>query len=354
MTINILNNNEYHYTYNFFKKKPKLDLYFLFYTPSGIILLINTIVFVLMIIYEPSSFIFPSLETLHKFSAKSPSYIIAHQYWVFITSIFIHIGIIHFLLNSIALIIIGPQIEYQVGPILFIIIYIISGIFGNILSTYFYVGVSAGASGALFGLLGVGLYFERKFAYELKKVWGIKLRKGPYTSLIIINIILGFIISSGKIIGVDNAAHIGGTICGFILTFVLYKRNFYLLKFLLIISIILSSLLIIKTSNNYEFYQHKINTLINKSQTVEEKLELCNLGIRMKPDQPYFYFKKIELLITNELIDIALKELQKLNWNIQFIKELESLIKRLENQKLYQEATILKMFLETKILLKNI
>ena len=78
------------------------------------------------------------------------------DYLRIITSIFLHGGLLHLVFNMYSLYIIGPQLESFFGKVKYIIIYLISGICGNLLSMLFLsdTHVSVGASGAIFGLLG--------------------------------------------------------------------------------------------------------------------------------------------------------------------------------------------------------
>ena len=137
-----------------------------------------------------------------------------------ISSIFLHGGIIHLLCNMYSLYIIGPQLESFFGKTKFIIIYIFSGIVGNLLSMTLLQSnvVSVGASGALFGLLGSLLYFG--YHYRVYLSGAIKSQIIP---LIILNLLIGF-----SVAGINNLAHIGGLIGGLLITMALgvkYKSN---------------------------------------------------------------------------------------------------------------------------------
>ena len=122
-----------------------------------------------------------------------------------LTCMFVHIGIIHLLVNMYSLYVIGPQVESFYGKIKYLIIYLISGICGSILSIGFHDNIiSAGASGAIFGLLGAILYFGYRYRAYLGQA--IKSQVIP---IIVINLIIGFTSS-----GIDNAAHIGGLLGG--------------------------------------------------------------------------------------------------------------------------------------------
>ena len=119
---------------------------------------------------------------------------------------FLHANIFHLLFNMYALYIIGTQLENYIGKWKFIIVYLLSAISGSLLSCIFGDVVSVGASGAIFGLLGALLYF----GYHYRLYLGSVLRN-QIIPLIILNLMLGFVIS-----GIDNAAHVGGLIAGYL------------------------------------------------------------------------------------------------------------------------------------------
>ncbi|KAJ1692120.1 hypothetical protein LUZ63_008818 [Rhynchospora breviuscula] len=139
-----------------------------------------------------------------------------HQAWRLLTSIWLHAGLIHLIVNMLSLLFVGIRLEQQFGFVRVGLIYLVSGFGGNVLSALFLRnGVSVGASGALFGLLGSMLS-------ELITNWTI------YSNRAAAILTLGFIIVLNLAVGtlphVDNFAHIGGFITGFLLGFVLLPR----------------------------------------------------------------------------------------------------------------------------------
>lgn len=188
---NIVKNNKLE---KLFAKKNSLITY--------IIMIICIIVFFLMYIIGNGS---EDIATLLLFGANVDSLVKIGQIYRLFTSMFLHIGIFHLICNMYALHVIGPQVESFFGKIKFLFIYIISGISGSLLSIAFSTNtVSAGASGAIFGLLGAMLYF----GYHYRSYLGNVLRS-QIVPIIIMNLILGFALT-----GVDNAAHIGGLVGG--------------------------------------------------------------------------------------------------------------------------------------------
>lgn len=136
--------------------------------------------------------------------AVNRMYIQNGEYYRLITGIFLHASIAHLICNCYSLYIIGMQLESFIGRVKFLIVYLLSGLAGSLLSVYFSNNFSVGASGAIFGLLGSLLYFGYHYRIYLESVI-----KSQIIPLIILNLMLGFMMS-----GVDNAAHIGGLIGG--------------------------------------------------------------------------------------------------------------------------------------------
>ena len=143
--------------------------------------------------------------TLLKFGANLDILTKNGQFYRLLTCSFLHIGLLHLLFNMYALLVIGSQIESFFGKVKYIIIYVISAICGSLLSLAFSPNtISAGASGAIFGLLGSLLYF----GYYYRAYLGNVIRS-QILPIIILNLGLGFMMN-----GIDNAAHIGGLIGG--------------------------------------------------------------------------------------------------------------------------------------------
>lgn len=184
------------------------------------LIVINVAVFFIMSLFGNTEDVMFMLEHGAMFE---PLITEEHEYYRIITSIFLHFGIEHLLNNMVILGALGWNLELETGKIRFLIIYLVSGIGGNLLSLYLGVSsaeyaVSAGASGAIFGLMGALLYVAARNRGRMGRISG----KGV---LFMIALSLYFGITSS---GIDNAAHIGGLLCGFILAVILYrKKNSY-------------------------------------------------------------------------------------------------------------------------------
>ena len=147
-----------------------------------------------------------------------PYVIQGHEYYRLVTCMFLHFGIDHLLNNMVMLGALGWNLEVEIGKIRFIIIYFISGLSGNILSLIAGISageavVSAGASGAVFGLMGALLYVVIANRGRLGRLSGRGM-----IFMVILSLYFGLTSS-----GVDNMAHIGGLICGFFLAVILYR-----------------------------------------------------------------------------------------------------------------------------------
>jgi membrane associated rhomboid family serine protease len=123
-----------------------------------------------------------------------------HQNYRLFTSMFLHLDLLHIGANMISLLIVGPAVEVMLGKIRFVVLYLLAGLGGSV-GTYLIApanGLSAGASGAIMGLMGAYVVL----AYRQRKPMG------PVAALIVINLVLGFV---GNI---EWQAHIGGLIVG--------------------------------------------------------------------------------------------------------------------------------------------
>jgi rhomboid protease GluP len=200
--------------------------------------------FVFMLMWESSGMQYSVLWTafpedvLLAFGAKT-NYLIhfEHQYWRFVTPIFIHVNLIHVVINMYSLWVIGPWVEKLYGAAKFVVFWVVTGIAG-VAASYLTVipgshpglissflikpndDPSAGASGALFGLVGVLFVFGIKYRHELPE--GFKRAFGTgMVPIILLNLGIGFL-ARGVI---DNAAHVGGLISGAAFAAVVsYKR----------------------------------------------------------------------------------------------------------------------------------
>ncbi|MDA1257318.1 MAG: rhomboid family intramembrane serine protease [Chloroflexi bacterium] len=158
-----------------------------------------------------------SVEVLIDYGAKYGPGIADGEYWRLILPVFMHIGAFHLIANSIGLLVFGGIVERSYGWRAFLAIYLTAGVAGNVASYAAGPTVGAGASGAIFGMLGafaVYLYFNRTLL-------GSSARGSLGGLAFIIAINIGFGLTTT---GVDNWAHFGGLVAGGLLALRLSPR----------------------------------------------------------------------------------------------------------------------------------
>jgi membrane associated rhomboid family serine protease len=183
----------------------------------------NVGVFALMMSYTGGDYMASTPayhDALANFGAKVNPLINAGEYWRLLTPIFIHIGIIHLLINMYSLYVVGQQVERLYGGARTLIFYLLTGVAGVVASYAYSPGaISAGASGAIFGLVGVLFSFGIRYRSELPGVFRRAFGAGVLPT-ILLNLWIGYTIP-----GIDNAAHIGGLVAGAVLALVVpYQR----------------------------------------------------------------------------------------------------------------------------------
>ncbi|MDD3360933.1 MAG: rhomboid family intramembrane serine protease [Hespellia sp.] len=142
------------------------------------------------------------------------------EYYRLFTSMFLHFGIDHLLNNMITLLVLGWTLENEIGRIRFLIIYFGGGLCGNLLSLSLELrsqdyALSAGASGAIFAIVGALVYLAIRNRGRIGNVSGRGL-----LFMCALTLYNGFTTT-----GIDNAAHIGGGVAGFLLGVVLYHKK---------------------------------------------------------------------------------------------------------------------------------
>ena len=142
------------------------------------------------------------------------------EYYRLFMSIFLHFGFSHLVNNMLMLGVMGWQLELVLGKLKFLLLYFAAGLCGNLLSAFAEIrtgeyAVSAGASGAIFGIIGALLYIALRNHGRIGTVSGQGI-----LLMIALTLYYGFTSS-----GVDNFAHIGGLAAGFLLSVLLYRKK---------------------------------------------------------------------------------------------------------------------------------
>jgi rhomboid protease GluP len=168
----------------------------------------NLLIFIIMV-FCGVGFFKPETTEVLPWGANYAPLTLGGQWWRLFTSCFLHFGIMHIIFNVLALADVGAMLEPFVGRIKFTLCYVIAGITGSLASVWWHNGnaVSAGASGAIFGLYG--LLAALLSSNLIEKQVRAALAKST-VPLILLNLVFG------GAVGADNAAHIGGMLGGFL------------------------------------------------------------------------------------------------------------------------------------------
>ena len=130
--------------------------------------------------------------------------VLAGEYYRFLTSMFLHSGILHLVSNGVYLYYFGTRAEQLLGRVRFLLLYLAAGLCGGICSVIFNGWLAIGASGAIYGLLGAMLLLTKKR--------GMRCTGMSYSTMLILAVSaigLGMLDAN-----VDNFAHIGGLLGG--------------------------------------------------------------------------------------------------------------------------------------------
>ena len=178
-----------------------------FITP--IIIDLNILIFMIMV-FSGLGFLSFNAADLLNWGANIQPVTTNGQWWRLITCTFLHGGFMHLFANMYGILFIGIFLEPILGKTRYALIYLTSGILASVASIYVHdTTVSVGASGAIFGLYGVfiALLLTKVFPKKISKVF-----RASTIFFILYNLLMGF-----ASIGIDNAAHVGGLVSGFVI-----------------------------------------------------------------------------------------------------------------------------------------
>jgi rhomboid protease GluP len=221
-----------------------------------VLISINAVIWLLIKLYANYKGVSEG-SLLTVFGAKDNTLIMLGQYWRFLTPVFLHNDITHLLVNSYSLYILGTTVEKLIGRPRFLFTYIIAGITGSIMSFMFSTYRAVGASGAIFGLLGVLIYYGIENPELFRRGFGRSI-----LITIAINLVYGF-----SVTGIDNFGHIGGLIGGFLAAGVIGVKDFFK-KIGIRLAFILITLVVTAVSLYYGFNNQQ-NRLMFQVDTME-------------------------------------------------------------------------------------
>lgn len=183
--------------------------YYVTYTLIGI----NVLIFIAMLI-GGVNVMSPTGGDILNWGGNMRAYTASGEWWRLITCVFVHIGIVHLLFNMYALFSVGVYLEPVIGRWNFLAAYIATGVLASVTSLWWSADrVSAGASGAIFGMYG----------FFLALLTTNYLDKGARKALLqSILVFVAFNLIYGMRAGIDNAAHVGGLVSGFVLGYIYY------------------------------------------------------------------------------------------------------------------------------------
>lgn len=190
---------------------------------NTLIVAINIIAYCIVIFVAKSFLATYDGDIMLKMGASSYNSFISGRYYEIITAMFLHFGISHLFNNMLLLVYIGCELEKRIGSFIYALIYMGSGIVGNIVSLFYYGStgqadvVSAGASGAIFGVLGCLAVYLIVSPSDNRNLTTRRL-----IIMAVLTIYYGF-----TSVGIDNAAHIGGFCFGLLGGFLLSKIFHY-------------------------------------------------------------------------------------------------------------------------------
>ncbi|MBE5906485.1 MAG: rhomboid family intramembrane serine protease [Lachnospiraceae bacterium] len=202
-----------------------LDFRELLYRPDGrrraftntLIVSINILVFAVLELIGDTT----DPEFMYRWGASYPVAVMeSKEYYRLFTSMFMHFGLTHLVNNMLPLFFLGDNLERAVGKVRYLIIYLGSGALGGLLSVYIGYGenshaVGAGASGAIFGVFGALFFLVIYHRGRLEELTTRRLGL-----CIVLTLYSGFTST-----GVDNFAHVGGLISGFLLAMIVGRRK---------------------------------------------------------------------------------------------------------------------------------
>lgn len=298
------------------KAKEKIRGFLRFFIPrpgyfiTPIIIYVNIAIFIIMAVCGVS-ILTPSVSDLINWGADFGPLTLEHQWWRLITGVFIHIGLMHLLLNMYALMYIGLLLEPILGKLKFVATYLLTGLVASIVSVAIHgFTVSAGASGAIFGMYGVFLSMLTTNIIEKT------VRKQLLAS---IGFFVVFNLVYGTKEGIDNAAHVGGLLSGFLIGYLYYpsisKPDNKGLEVLSVMSIaaltlICSAVTYYRIPNIFAMYDKKMKDFAIKESMALEVMQMPKntakdvIMSELKDRGLYYWNENIKVINSADSLDL--------------------------------------------------
>lgn len=273
------------------------------YFVTPILINLNLAIFILMVI-SGVHFMTPANESLIAWGANFRPLTLEGGWWRLITNCFLHIGIFHLLMNMFALVYIGSLLEPYLGRAKFAAAYFLTGITASIASLCWHdLTISAGASGAIFGMYGVFLAMLSTNLIEKSA------RKALLTS---IGVFVGYNILNGLKAdsGIDNAAHMGGLLSGLVIGYAFIpslrkpdedKLKFGTISLLFTLLLIFSFVVYRVLPNDIGTYEAKMKEFASMEETA---LEVYSLPTDTPNDKLLYAIKDKGIVYWKKSIDL--------------------------------------------------
>lgn len=180
---------------------------------TALLILINALVFIVVEVTGGTG----NLGHMLQWGAEYTPLVLEGETYRIFTCMFLHFGVQHLANNMFLLFVLGGRLERVAGKLRFLLIFLFGGMSGNILSLYLEMrsgeyAISAGASGAVFAVMGAMIYIVLRHKGRMED-----LSVRQIVVMAALSLYFGFSSS-----GVDNAAHVGGLLGGFVLAVILY------------------------------------------------------------------------------------------------------------------------------------
>lgn len=200
----------------------KRELRFLFSPVNTVLILINVLVFLALSLLGDVSD--ASFMAAHGAMMRE-AIVGGGEYYRLFTAMFLHFGLDHLLQNMLLLFLLGPRLERLTGSLTYTFIYFGAGVGASLASVFITLAsepytVSAGASGAIFGVMGGLLFLVVKDVVQKRRK---RIREIGLSGMLFM--VLGSLSYGIGMAGIDNAAHLGGLAAGFLVTGILAFRK---------------------------------------------------------------------------------------------------------------------------------
>jgi rhomboid protease GluP len=227
----------------------------------------------------------PSGQELIRWGANYAPWTMGGEWWRLVTSVFVHIGIIHIALNMWCLWSLGQMAEPMYGRGTFAVIYLACGVAGSLASALVHPqGLSAGASGAIFGIAGALIASFKLGEFAMPRA-AVQASLKSVVTFAGYNLLFGMV--SGR---VDNAAHVGGLVMGLLLGAMMAKlapdkedagRRIFVLG--VVVLVMAGGVGWQQHSNGYKVHLRRASALMEDNK-VDEAIVEYEQAVRMKPE----------------------------------------------------------------------